>query len=222
MANDYKIERVRQSFALNAVRVFKYVPGVITSRAVAKGTQAYITTTNNKPYNVPPNEGEITVNRIERQSYLNTPVVSELRLVDRVQYTKFVNGQESEVILDNFLPIDTALFTVSQRKNIIRTQVQGMEGGGSIKEYISDGDYDITIQGGIYGTNGNYPKDEVENLLEYLRAPVAIGIISDYLELFEIFEIVVESYNFPQRRGRQSEQLFEIRATSNVSSQLVI
>jgi hypothetical protein len=160
--------------------------------------------------------------RVERLSSLNTPIFSELRIEDNVRYKTFRNGVEKEVVLANFLPIDTALFQVKQKKNIIETPVQGMEGGGSVVEYITLNDYDVEISGGLYGKNGEYPWDEVENLIAYLDAPVPIIVYSPFLELFSIFQIVVHSYELPQRAGRQSEQLFKITAKSSADVMLIL
>lgn len=216
MADEYKINTVRQGFGLSNVRVFQYAPGIAVSKLINKSKLPQT--------NIYNNEGVIQrdVSPIERKSVLGTAIFSELRFVDRVQYTRFVNGTEFEVVLDDFTPIDTVIFTVRQSKNIIKTNIQGAEDGGTIKEYISLGDYEITIQGGIFGANGVYPAEQVANLREYLTAPVPLGIISPFLQQFEIFEVVVEDFSFPQRQGRQSEQLFEIQCSSNINPQLIL
>lgn len=217
MARDYEIETVREGFGLTAFRVFQYTPGMVVSKRLNQGSNVF-----------PDKEYETEAGPVKdepyvtRKSALNTPVFDHFNILGRVQYTQFINGREQEVILDSFTPIDTVVYTVSQPKNIITTQIQGSEFGGSVKEYISRGDYQITIQGGIFGQNGVYPKDGVQSLIEYLEAPVPLNIDSRFLTLFSIQKIVVEDYQFFQRKGRPSEQLFEIRATSDIDPQLIL
>ena len=56
--------------------------------------------------------------------------------------------------------IDTVLMTVNQTKNIIRTPIQGKS--GTIKEYVSDGDFEIDVSGILVSEGENtYPTDQV-------------------------------------------------------------
>lgn len=228
MPENYDIEKVdilRKAFITNAVEIYSYTPGMAIYQAVGKATQSGKSAANSSylGYQVPevPEKGRL-FNAADRLSALGTPVIGDLDFADRVSYTKYVNGKAQEVTLANFLPIDTVLFQVEQSKNIVKTDVQGLEGGGSVIEYLNDGDYSIRIRGGIYGKNGVYPKEEVQNLLEYLRAPVPLTIYSEFLQLFEIFEVVVERYRFPTNAGRQSEQLFDITCRSVSPAQLIL
>lgn len=217
MAREYEIETVREGFGLTAFKVFQYVPGIGVSKIINERNNVI----PESPYQVA--NGVIRDEPfISRKSALNTPIFDHLNFLGRVQYTQFINGREQEVILDNFIPIDTVIYTISQPKNIITTSIQGSEFGGSVTEYISRGDYQITIQGGIFGQNGIYPKEHVQNLIEYLEAPVALNIDSPFLTLFQIQKIVVEDYQFFQRKGRQAEQLFEIRCKSDIDPQLIL
>ena len=116
-------------------------------------------------------------------------------------------------ITQNF-PIDTALFTVTQTKNIIKTAISGAD--GSIKEYISDGDYIINIKGIITGENGVYPFYEVQNLLEFLKLKQNLYISSNYLnDLFGVVSVVIDNFEFPQDEGGISFQKFNINCLSD-------
>jgi len=84
-----------------------------------------------------------------RTSWLGTPIFADLRFPD------------DELILES------VLIEVRQTKNIQRTPVQGRN--GTVKEYIADGDYDITIRGVITTPRINsYPLDEVRALVSIL------------------------------------------------------
>jgi hypothetical protein len=214
MAEDYKINAVRGGFGLNAVKVFEYTPGIAINKAINEQPRLQ------EGFNV----SEVTSKDIPvsgRTSLFGTPVFSELNLLP-LKYTKFVNGVEQQVELAAALVVDTALFNIRQSKNIIKTDIQGSNFGGSVKEYINTSDFEISIKGGIFGTNGNYPKDEVRVLREYLNAPVSIGIDSEFLALFGIFEIVIEDYFLPQNKGRRSEQLFELQCSSNLNPNILL
>ncbi|MEI8137589.1 MAG: DUF6046 domain-containing protein, partial [Bacteroidota bacterium] len=91
-----------------------------------------------------PNENVIDSHRSQTpNSYLGTYTFSNLSLTDKST--------------GNTIVIDTALFNVTQTKNIITTSIQGRN--GTVKEYISLGDYNVTIKGVLTGTNGLYPLD---------------------------------------------------------------
>lgn len=114
------------------------------------------------------------------------------------------------------LEIDTVILIVSQTKNIVTTSIQGQ--AGTIKEYVSDGDYNIRISGGLFGDS--YPEEDFNNLLKILKAPIALNVKSDYLELFGIDKIVITDYSTPQERGLENAQYFEINALSDEEIEL--
>ena len=148
----------------------------------------------------------------DKSSLLGTPVFSQLKFTDTTD-SRDILATTTENI-EHYFPIDTCLFTVSQEKNIVKTAIQGRN--GTIKEYIGDGDYSISIKGIITGFNKIYPQNEVMNLLLFLQQPKELAIEVPYLnELFGITHLVVESYELPQEEGGQSYQSFTINAVSD-------
>jgi Domain of unknown function (DUF6046) len=112
------------------------------------------------------------------------------------------------------------LADITQEKNIVTTVVQGRD--GAVKEYISDGDFQISIRGALIGqSNTAFPQTEVRALMDILNAKEAINVVSDYFRLFSIYDIVVTSYKFAQKEGFQNVQLFEISAVSDVPIELI-
>jgi hypothetical protein len=105
--------------------------------------------------------------------------------------------------------LNDCVIVVSQEKQIATTYLQGRN--GSIKEYIADGDYSIDINAtigndylldanGVYDTAaGDYPVQEMQMFLEILKAPVALEVSSDFLELFGIKSMVIKNYTIPQQ-----------------------
>ncbi len=106
-----------------------------------------------------------------------------------------------------------ALLDVTQTKNIVTTSIQGRN--GTIKEYISDGDYMINIKG-ILASNAQdtYPVDLFNALLQYCQAPVSFPASSLYLNRFCITDLVIQDYSFPQVEGMRNIQPFEIKCLS--------
>jgi len=126
----------------------------------------------------------------------------------------------SDVILQNttdqsFFQMLQVLITVNQTKNIVKTVVQGRN--GTVKEMISLGDYQVSLEGGIYESNKfKYPMDDVRKLERLLATPEALKVISPFLnEIFEVHYLVVENYDFPQEKGKQNVQTFSIKSISD-------
>ena len=120
------------------------------------------------------------------------------------------------------LTVNTVLFSVNQSKNIVKTEIQGRN--GTVKEYISDGDYDITIQGLLVSKEHDiYPEDEVKKLVEILKVQRSLEVACPYLnDRFDITDIVVETYSLPQKEGFENTQMFEINAVSDEPIELSI
>lgn len=120
------------------------------------------------------------------------------------------NGSTISVPSINF---DTVLFTVTQNKNFVITNLQGRN--SSVKEYISDNDYSVDIIGVLNAPNRNFPLQDLQNLISLLKAPVSFKVNSWYLGLFGITNLVVNSYNIGQREGMYSNQPFQIQLLSD-------
>lgn len=148
------------------------------------------------------------------KSKLGTPVFSNLEIKGR-EYT--FKGQTYSF---DDLQFDTVLFSIVQQKNIIATSVQGRN--GTVKQYISDKDYLVTIQGILTSDNGVFPKDQLTQLYQVLKAPIAIEINSWYLSIFEIYNLVIDNYNIPQVEGGYSNQPFTLNCVSDLPVELKI
>lgn len=121
------------------------------------------------------------------------------------------------------LIFDTCLFTVKQMKNIVKTPIQGRS--GTVKEFIGNGDYIISIRGVISGAKDRYPLNgntvnnanvnSVNSLIAMGNAPMELSVNSWYLSMLGIYKIVIESFDMPQREGSYSTQFFEIEAVSD-------
>ena len=117
--------------------------------------------------------------------------------------------------------IENCIIDVSQTKNIVKTDV--VDFTGSIKEYISESDYTITIRGFLSTQSPDlYPTEEVGILVNYLKAPVPLSITSTFLNTqFGIFDVVVESYTMSQQQGLRNVQYFQINCSSDFNFEIL-
>ena len=129
-----------------------------------------------------------------------------------------------------------AVVNVSRSRNIVATPV--LNGRGTVKEMITDGDLDLAItlavvsgsaEGDFDGTSTEsydvYPYNGVERLRKLLDEPERLDVVSDFLKLFDLdggeLGIVVKSYIVHQDT-HLNRQVFEIQALSDYDYNLLI
>lgn len=159
----------------------------------------------------------------EFTSYLGTPVWSPLEFL-RTSGTSFDNSLdvgEQRGNSETMLRIDTCLITIDQPRNIVKTPIQGRN--GTVKEYISDGDFMVNIKGVIISPYPMlYPEDDVKLFIELMGLPKQIPVASKFLQLFSITDIVIENYNIAEKLGSRNEVPFEITACSDKAEEILL
>lgn len=116
------------------------------------------------------------------------------------------------------LVMNDAIVTVTQEKHIVRTTLVGLN--GSIKEYVSCGDYNISINVGIVAVDsgGNivdeYPEEGICKVREFLCENKAINVTSLFLSVFGIERMVVTRFSLKQETA-SNRQTIEVRALSD-------
>lgn len=140
-------------------------------------------------------------------SRFNTPIFINMALVDPADPF-------------NRLQLDTVLIELFRAKTIIKTSINGRD--GTVKEYISNGDWELIIRGLVADNSPQkYPQEQVATMLDLLNKNEALKVSSHYLnDIYKIDSIVVDSFSFPQRPGFLNTQLFEIRASSDTPIEL--
>lgn len=113
--------------------------------------------------------------------------------------------------------ITDAICSISQSRNIVQTSLAGRD--GTIKEYISNGDYDINIVVGLVTTEDGavideYPEAEVKQLRILLEQAQALYVDSEFLRIFDITKLVITSYSLNQDT-HSNYQVINIRALSD-------
>ena len=156
---------------------------------------------------------------LNSKSALGTPVFGKLYFLPGIYQTlKF--GKKIPVPYGG-LSLDTVLVTVSMSKNIISTPITGRK--GTIKEYITDNDFQVNIKGSLVDDSaGRYPLEQMALLRSICAAPEAIKVTNDFLLLFSITHLVIQSYNFSQSEGYKNVQMFDLSCVSDVPVELSI
>lgn len=116
--------------------------------------------------------------------------------------------------------------TVNQEKNIVTTPMEGRD--GTIKEYISDGDFSITLDAAVssysetdFENSKNYPTEKLQELLSFLKIKDSLEVQSDYLTLFGIKSVVIKTYSMVQET-HSNRQAFQIQMLSDTPYEIKI
>jgi len=150
----------------------------------------------------------------DKKSWLGTPVYDLLR-IPAFSYT---DNKGEQVNVGAAIDFETVLLEVSQTRNIITTAVQGRN--GTVKEYISDGDYQISITGVISSKYNNVAPFEsdityINSVFAMLKANVSIPVACNFLDMFQINSMVVLDYKFNQIEGARNTIGFSMNCLSD-------
>jgi len=197
MASSFQL--LANTFGLAAVKPKVYAAGVGKPLETNAGDYPESEVTITTRLNTGGLDQEVT-------SYLGTPVFADLILKADEQ--------------DEGINIQTVMFEVEQQRNIVTTAVQGRN--GTIKEYISDGDYSVQIRGLLVDADPyTYPADQVQTLRDLLVLPQSLVVVSGFLQLFQIYNLVVTGWRMFQIEGFQNIQAFELQCISDVPVELI-
>jgi len=116
---------------------------------------------------------------------------------------------------------DCPLIDITASKNIVTTPIQGRN--GSVKEYISIDDYQVTIRGILINyDNDDYPEELVYNLHQVFKVEAELQVLSPVLNLLDIHNLVIKDIKFPEVEGYSNIQPFVLQCLSDEPLELVI
>lgn len=93
----------------------------------------------------------------------------------------------------NSIEID-AVMDCNTTKNIVSTAINGV--GGTVKEWVSDGDVAVTIDVTLLSDNGAYPRERVERLVEMLKSNESLMVSNKTLnEVWGVTRLVITSWS---------------------------
>jgi hypothetical protein len=122
--------------------------------------------------------------------------------------------------------LDDPIVEVSRDKIILTTEVQGRD--GTVKEYISNGDYRVTIKGilasppnqGQYARR--YPEKEVQALKRVCDLAEALPVAGRLFSIFGIRNLVIKGVSWPALPGFTNLQAYELRCLSDDPIELLV
>lgn len=91
--------------------------------------------------------------------------------------------------------LENAIVEISQNRNIVTTSLQGRN--GTVKEFISNGDYELSIKGLLFEKNWSLPKKQTQLLHRFFTISDNIEIIHEFCNSIGIYEIVITNFSFP-------------------------
>lgn len=144
---------------------------------------------------------------------LSVPITDRSYWEGRYVLTELTLRKEN----DDKLMINDAMVSLSREKHIVRTTLVGLD--GTIKEYICNGDYDISITVGIVAVeNGQivdeYPEEGIRRVREFLDENKAVEVSSLFFDIFDIPRMVITRFSIRQDT-QSNRQTIDIKALSD-------
>jgi len=147
-------------------------------------------------------------------SQLGTPIYDDVTF-PAGQYVNLFG----DIIAFDEVKLQNVLIVANRTKRVIKTPVQGRD--GTIKEYISAGDYLITVTGQLNSQSNTFPELEFQNLNAIMDANAALSVVSSFLnDGLNIGYIVIEGDSYRQIRGSRNSIDISFQAVSDVSIDL--
>lgn len=193
---------------------------ILTERQIIAKQQAINrAATQNQNFNIPQATPDQPLSYL---SLLNTPVYSNIEFLPGTYETNTPGvfksfGSTIEGDPDR-LRFEAVLVTVSQQKVIVKTTIQGRN--GTVKEYIGMDDFQVQVNGIITGANGVMPIKQIAGLNKMLIAPIPIEVACQFLQIFGIDYLVLDSYTLEEAEGAYAYQKFSLSFLSDVQQEL--
>ncbi len=147
---------------------------------------------------------DIPTDAIVATSYLGTPIYDQLIFP--------AEGNE-EIELSEDFALSDIIIQVSRPKVIITTPIQGRE--GDVNEFISNGDYRLTIRGFLVSEDQLVqPVEQLTTLNNIASFPGAVAVASGFLNVFQIESLVIDEFDIGQIAGYRNELPFSMTCRS--------
>lgn len=145
-------------------------------------------------------------------SYLGTPIYDSL---------VFLKEENPQLEISTGFEINDVLFQVTRPKNIVRTRVQGRD--GDVNEFISNADYNITINGVLVSEDQLVqPREALLTLKAIINFEGSLAVASDYLQALDIDTIVIDRADISQQAGYRNQLPFVLQCRSEDPIELQI
>jgi hypothetical protein len=113
------------------------------------------------------------------------------------------------------IPIEPEV-TVSGGNVIAKRTVAKAKYRGTIKERWTQDDYKVTIDGDLINPDSDieFPEADLAKLRQVCEAVEAVQVDCDMLKYFDVYKIVVETYDFPFTPG-DNKQRYSLKCLSD-------
>jgi hypothetical protein len=135
--------------------------------------------------------------------------------------TNYINEQGQNVQTPQ-IDLELCLMDLDFANNEVETQILNQT--GTIKEIVSQGDYQIQISGAIIG-NFTAPtsqdplsgkdKKTIRDLITLAKSKISVKIVSDYLGLADVKKLLIKSISLPQQSNHWNIQNFSLVCVSD-------
>jgi hypothetical protein len=120
---------------------------------------------------------------------------------------------------DKFL-LQNSVMTITNKKKIVTTEL--INRGGTVKEEISIGDWELTVKGLIVSNNRSYPEYEVQKLLNLYKRKSALWVNNarTAMCMTDGERVIMTDFNLPTLSGYENIQPYEIKLLSDIEFEL--
>lgn len=132
-------------------------------------------------------------------SLLGTPIYMPFKTLPGTYKVK-ENGRVVERRFEGYDFQPTTLLEITRSKEVVKTKINGRN--GTVKEYITLNDYDISIKTLLISETGS-PLDELQKLKNLCDVPASIPVQGKLFEVLGIFEIVIERDSLAMVEGKR-------------------
>lgn len=131
------------------------------------------------------------------------------------QIVRFTDGNDS-------INIGDCIVNIELQSTVVKTAVQGH--AGTVKEFINNDDYVVTIRGLMVGTERNkLPEALLRDFRKWFcDKPKALGVEGKIFEIFGIHSLVVTGRTLPQLQGMMNTRPFELKCISDAPYELML
>jgi hypothetical protein len=115
---------------------------------------------------------------------------------------------------------DEAVVSISGKKNIVETPMQGKK--GTVKELIGIDDFEIKFVGVLSNSNDDYPEQEIQELIKLWEINEAVRMNCAFTDYFLMSNnkkntdyVVIKSLDFPAMEGFEDIQIITMGLVSD-------
>lgn len=142
-------------------------------------------------------------------SVFGTPIFESITLIDP-------NDTSQRLEFD-----DAPMISVNKANIIVKTNVQGRS--GSVKEFITESDYSITVRGILVNHNAeDLPYDRINRLNRFAKITQALQVESRLLNALDIHNLVIDRVQYSDNGNYSNVQPYQLSCTSDLPIELTL